>query len=92
MFRRRNRLLPRHYWLVVAFILLTASRLEARLWTSSDHQHTLEANFVKLENDKVTLQTPGNDFHTVRIDQLSVFDQITAKQLAEEKVHPFRST
>jgi len=58
-----------------------------RTWTSQDGRYTLQANFVKLEGDAVTLQTPDNQFRTVPLHQLSDADQDLARQLSRALVH-----
>jgi formylglycine-generating enzyme required for sulfatase activity len=58
-----------------------------RTWTSHDGRYTVQASFVKLEGDAVTLQTADNQFRTVRLDQLSDADQDLARQLARALAH-----
>jgi hypothetical protein len=58
-----------------------------RTWTSQDGRYTIQANFVKLEGDAVTLQTPDNQLRTVRLHQLNDADQDLARQLSRALVH-----
>lgn len=88
---RRFPTAPAAAWQIVACVLLLWLGSQAaalgRTWTSRDGRYTIQANFVKLEGDAVTLQAADNQFRTVRLDQLSDADQDLAHQLARTLAH-----
>lgn len=58
-----------------------------RTWTSHDGRYTVQANFVTLEGEAVTLQTLDNQLRTVRLNQLTAADQDLVRDLARALVH-----
>jgi hypothetical protein len=71
----------------IGVVLAGAGSVWARVWTSSDGRYTINANFVKLEEGVVTLQTPGKALKemTIALSKLSALDQHVARQLASAK-------
>ena len=82
---------PAAAWQIVACLLLLWLGSQAaalgRTWTSRDGRYSIQANFVKLEGDIVTLQTADTQTRTVHLAQLCEADQDLAQELARTLVH-----
>jgi hypothetical protein len=63
------------------FVILFCAPAAGRTWTMADGRRSLEANFVSLDDDAVSLKTPANEVVTVRLTELSTLDKNLAERL-----------
>ncbi len=66
---------------IVAIATTHPSVASARNWTMADGQRVLEANFVALTKDVVSLQTPDGESHEICLADLSLIDRNLAERL-----------
>jgi hypothetical protein len=63
-----------------------------RTWTSKNGKFKIQAKFVRLEDDQLTLEKEGGDTVTVALEKLSEADQKAAREFAENSEEdPFES-
>jgi hypothetical protein len=72
-------------WLAV---MVTAAH--GRTWTMADGRSVLEANFVMLRDDIVTLKSPDNVDHDIPIANLSEIDRNLAERLGVSSSKPIQ--
>ena len=73
-----------------AFGLLVSATAVARTWTDSTGQHTVEAEFVSLENGVVSLKKGNGSTVSVPLDKLCKADQLQAKRLLAAQQAPVK--
>ncbi len=72
---------------IALFLLPLAHARDVRTWTSASGK-TMEAAFVDLRSDEVTLRTPAGETLRIRLNQLSGPDQIHARSLTPSAAAP----
>ena len=75
-------------WLALTFLGATLpAPATARTWTMADGHSVLQAHFVSLSKDVVSLQTPDDKIHDIPLTDLSTLDRNLAERLGASSSH-----